>query len=86
MKKLLVLLALLAFLVLSTLAFAQVDTSKPMVTGKGNVAALPGRVLVTNQTKTATPPTAEKPVELTKFEVTGSLLRPAAKSAESAKS
>ncbi len=85
MKKLLVLLALP---VLSTLAFAQVDTSKPMVTGKGNVTAtLPGRVLITNQTqaKTATPPTAEKPVELTKFEVTGSLLRPAAKSAESAK-
>jgi hypothetical protein len=42
-------------------------------------------VLVTNQTKTATPPTAEKPVELTKFEVTGSLLRPAAKPVESAK-
>ena len=83
MKKLLVLLALP---VLSTLAFAQVDTSKPMVTGKGNVAAsLPGRVLITNQTQTTPAPTAEKPVELTKFEVTGSLLRPAAKSAESAK-
>ena len=83
MKKLLVLLALP---VLSALAFAQVDTSKPMVTSKGNVTAtLPGRVLVTNQTKTTTPPTAEKPVELTKFEVTGSLLRPVARSAESAK-
>jgi hypothetical protein len=84
MKKLLVLLALP---VLSTLAFAQVDTSKPMVTGKGNVTAtLPGRVLITNQTqtKTTTPPTAEKPVELTKFEVTGSLLRPAAKPAATA--
>jgi hypothetical protein len=59
MKKLLVLLALP---VLSTLAFAQVDTSKPMVTGKGNVTAtLPGRVLVTNQTKTTPAPTAVAP-------------------------
>ncbi len=78
MKKLLVLLALP---VLSTLTLAQVDPSKPMVTGKGNVAALPGRVLVTNQTKSATTPEADKTVELTKFEVTGSLLRPAAKPA-----
>lgn len=74
MKKLIVLLVLPA---LSTLAFAQVDTSKPMVTGKGNVAALPGRVLVTNQTASA--PEADATVKLTKFEVTGSLLRPAAK-------
>jgi hypothetical protein len=81
MKKLLVLLALP---VLSTLAFAQVDTAKPMVTGKGNVTALPSRVLVTNQTKSATTPTADKPVELMKFEVTGSLLRPAAKPAATA--
>lgn len=81
MKKLLVLLVLP---VLSTLAFAQVDPSKPMVTGKGNVtAALPGRVLVTNQTQTtpAPAPEADKTVQLTKFEVTGSLLRPAVKPA-----
>ena len=80
MKKLIVLLVLPA---LSTLAFAQVDTSKPMVTGKGNVAALPGRVLVTNQTAPA--PEADATVKLTKFEVTGSLLRPAAKPAVPAK-
>ncbi len=82
MKKLLV---LLAFPVLSVLAFAKVDPSQPMVTGKGNVAALPGRVLVTNQTQPAPAPTADKAVELTKFEVTGSLLRLAAKPAAPAR-
>jgi len=79
MKKLL---ALLVVTALAGAAFAKVDPSQPMVTGKGNVAARPGQVMITNQTKTAAEKTDEKkPMELTKFEVTGSLLRPAAKAA-----
>jgi hypothetical protein len=72
MKKHLVLLIGLA---LASTAFASVDPKRPMVTGRGNVDARPGQVIVTNQTK----PKAEEAVTLEKFEVTGSLIRPAAK-------
>ena len=68
MKKLLVSLAGLA---IASAAFAQVDPSRPMVTGRGNVVAQPVKVIVTNQT-------AAKPndaIELQRFVVTGSLLR-----------
>jgi hypothetical protein len=80
MKKLL---TVLVVTVLANAAFAKVDPSQPMVTGRGNVAALPGRVLITNQTKSE--PEADKAVQLTKFEVTGSLLRPTAKATLPAK-
>ena len=80
MKKLLVLLAGLA---LAGAAFASVDPTRPMVTGRGNVDARPGQVIVSNQTK---PKTGENElVTLDKFEVTGSLIRPAAKKAEKPK-
>lgn len=56
-------------------AFASVDPTRPMVTGRGNVSARPAQVIVTNQT---TPAPAAKPsddtVQLDKFQVTGSLL------------
>jgi len=79
MKKLLVLTVLTA---LTGAAFAKVDPSQPMVAGKGNVSARPGQVMITNQTKPAAGKTDEnKPVELMKFEVAGSPLRPAAKAA-----
>ena len=67
MKNLLVTIAGLA---IASAALAQVDPTRPMVTGHGNVNSRPGKVIVTNQT-------AAKPAEtvkLEKFLVTGSLL------------
>jgi hypothetical protein len=46
-----------------------------MVTGRGNVDARPGKVIVTNQTKTD----PKESVTLDKFEVTGSLIKRSAK-------
>lgn len=46
MKKILVLLAVLAT---SATALAQVDPTRPMVTGRGNVSTQPAKVIVTNQ-------------------------------------
>ena len=67
MKNLLVTIAGLA---IASAALAQVDPTRPMVTGHGNVDGRPGKIIVTNQT-------AAKPdeaVKLDKFLVTGSLL------------
>lgn len=58
-------------------ALAQVDPTRPMVTGRGNVSMHPQKLIVTNQTSTA-PATSEAPVKLEKFQVTGSLLPKAA--------
>ena len=63
-------------------AFASVDPTRPMVTGRGNVTARPAQVIVTNQTSTtpATPDKAkaDETISLEKFQVTGSLLPHAA--------
>jgi hypothetical protein len=68
MKKTLVSLAVLA---LASAALAEVNPSRPMMTGHGNVVATqPAKVIVTNQT-------AAKPEEtqtLEAFQVTGSLI------------
>ncbi|HUL54076.1 MAG TPA: hypothetical protein VLT83_11770 [Opitutaceae bacterium] len=67
-------LAIIAALALAGVALAQVDPTRPMVTGHGNVSGRPGRVIPTYQTA--------KPgeVQLERFIVTGSLLKePAAK-------
>jgi hypothetical protein len=74
MKKIL---AIVAGLAIAGAALAQVDTKRPMVTGKGNVDARPGKVMVTNQT--AAP--SDDTIKLEKFVVTGSLLPKAAKPA-----
>jgi hypothetical protein len=84
MKKLL---ATIAGLAMASAALAQVDTSLPMVTGRGNVSTHPQKVIVTNQTATpaATPaaPAAttsdEGALTLEKFVVTGTLMRSAPK-------
>jgi hypothetical protein len=76
------LVALLAVLATSSAALAQVDPTRPMVTGRGNVDARPGKVIVTNQTKTD----AKESVTLDKFEVTGSLIKRDAKPARPPKS
>jgi hypothetical protein len=65
------LLATLAGLTLVSAALAQVNPTRPMVTGHGNVTAQPVKVVITNQT-------ADKPddsVKLEKFVVTGSLIK-----------
>ena len=74
MKKIL---AIVAGLAIAGAALAKVDTTRPMVTGHGNVNARPGKVMVTNQTA-ASP---DETVKLEKFVVTGSLLPKAAKPA-----
>lgn len=76
MKKQLI--ATLAGLAIAGAAFASVDPSRPMVTGRGNVDARPGQLIVTNQTAAKD---KDDPVKLEKFEVTGSLI----KNAKSAK-
>lgn len=79
MKKILVTFAGLA---MAGAALAQVDPTRPMITGRGNVSARPDAVIVTNQTSTTTTTTTttktEEPVQLDKFQVTGSLLPHAA--------
>jgi hypothetical protein len=62
--------AIVAGLAIAGAAFAQVDTKRPMVTGRGNVNGHPGKVIVTNQTD----PKADEAIQLEKFVVTGSLL------------
>lgn len=74
MKKLIVSLAGLA---LASAAFAEVNPTRPMMTGRGNVSLRPAQVIVTNQTAHAAKP--EETVALEKFQVTGSLLRKPAK-------
>lgn len=67
-------------------AFAQVDPTRPMITGRGNVSARPEQVIVTNQTNPATPAKpADDTVQLEKFQVTGSLLPHAATAAPAPK-
>ena len=68
MKKIL---AIIAGLALAGAAFAEVNPTRPMVTGHGNVSGRPGKVIQTNQTATTAPET----VKLDKFVVTGSLMK-----------
>ena len=67
MNKLLVTIAGLA---ITSAALAQVDPTRPMVTGHGNVNNRPDKVIVANQTA----PKADETQKLEKFIVTGSLL------------
>ena len=71
MKKLIVTIAVLA---MAGAAMAQVNPTRPMVTGHGNVNDRPGKVIVTNQTDAKT----DDVQKLDKFLVTGSLLPKAA--------
>jgi hypothetical protein len=66
-------------------AFASVDPTRPMLTGRGNVTARPAQVIVTNQTSPATPAKPDDTVQLDKFQVTGSLLPHAATAAPAPK-
>jgi hypothetical protein len=70
------LISTIAGLALASAAMAQVDTTRPMVTGHGNVSLHPQKVIVTNQTAAAP---QDETVALEKFVVTGSLIhvRPA---------
>jgi len=72
MKKLFVTIAGLA---LAGAALAQVNPTRPMVTGRGNVNSRPGTIIVTNQTAAKSAET----VKLENFVVTGSLLPKPAK-------
>ena len=72
MKNILVLIAGLA---VAGAALAQVDPSRPMITGRGNVSVQPAKVIITNQTGAK----SEEMVKLEKFVVTGSLLPAPAK-------
>ncbi len=63
---------ILLTMALPAAAFAQVNPAQPMVTGRGNVGVRPAHVLIANQT--AKP---DDSVQLDKFVVTGSLLKPA---------
>jgi hypothetical protein len=69
----------LAGLAMAGAAFAQVDTTRPMVTGHGNVGAHPQRVVVTNQTATGA---NDQTLTLEKFVVTGSLIQKPANTAK----
>ena len=62
---------LIAVLLLPAAAFAQVDPTRPMLTGHGNVEARPQRLIVANQTAAKSGDT----VKLEKVVVTGSLIR-----------
>jgi hypothetical protein len=78
-KNMKTLLVIFAGLAMAGAAFAQVDPTRPMVTGRGNVSARPDQVIVTNQTTPAAPTTkTEDTVQLEKFQVTGSLMPHAA--------
>ncbi len=68
-------LVLLTASLATTVAMAAVDPTKPMVTGRGNVAVQPTKVIVTNQTA------KEDTVVLENFTVTGSLIRSLPKAA-----
>jgi len=82
MKKLIVIIAGLA---LASAAAAQVDPTRPMLTGRGNVNARPVNLIVTNETPanapiatttttTTTTAKSDDTVEMSRFQVTGSLL------------
>ena len=75
------LLVLIAGLAVAGAALAQVDPTRPMVTGHGNVTVHPQKVIVTNQTATpsqAAASTTDQALVLEKYVVTGSLIhRPA---------
>ena len=79
------LLVTFAGLAMAGAAFAQVDPTRPMITGRGNVSARPAQVIVTNQTNPATPAKSDDTVQLDKFQVTGSLLPRAATAAPAPK-
>ncbi len=70
----------LAGLATAGAAFAAVDPTRAMVTGRGNVSTQPAPLIVTNQTSPtpATPAKADDTISLEKFQVTGSLLPHAA--------
>ena len=65
--------AIIAGLALAGAAFASVDPTRPMVTGRGNVDARPGKAIVTNATDKNQ--AADDTTKLEKFEVTGSLMK-----------
>jgi hypothetical protein len=76
MKKLI---ATIAGLAMAGAALAQVDTTLPMLTGRGNADGRPGKAIVTHQTAPApagqtTPAPADQATQLEKFVVTGSLI------------
>jgi ribosomal protein L21 len=62
--------AFLAGLALAGAAVAEVNPTRPMLTGRGNVAVSRGQVIVTNQTASA----ADDTIKLDNLVVTGSLL------------
>jgi len=70
MKKNIVIFAGLA---IASAAFAQVNPTRPMVTGRGNVDVRPARTIKTNQTATAAP--ADETIALDKLVVTGSIMK-----------
>jgi hypothetical protein len=74
MKELLITLAVLAC---AGAAFAQVNPTRPMMTGRGNVEARPARVIKTNATDATEAATAaaDAAVQFEKFVVTGSLMK-----------
>jgi hypothetical protein len=74
-----------AGLAMAGAALAQVDPTRPMITGRGNVSARPAQVIVTNQTNPAAPAKPDDTVQLDKFQVTGSLLPHAATAAPAPK-
>jgi hypothetical protein len=70
MKRVLILIAALA---LSAAAFARIDPTRPMLTGRGNIDARPQRAIVANQVAGEL---GDDVVVLDKLVVTGSLIRP----------
>jgi hypothetical protein len=64
-------LATIAALALAGAALAQVDPTRPMVTGRGNVSGRPGRIIATSQTAAK----SSDEVQLQRFIVTGSLMK-----------
>jgi hypothetical protein len=66
------LIAMIAGLALASAALAEVNPTRPMLTGHGNVSVRPAKVIVTNQTA---PAAANQDVTLDKITVTGSLMK-----------
>jgi hypothetical protein len=62
--------ALLAGLALASAALAEVNPTRPMLTGRGNVSVAPAQLIVTNQTAAK----SDDALKLDRFVVTGSLL------------
>lgn len=61
----------IAGIILAGAVLAQVDPTRPMMTGRGNVAARPQKAITTNQTATNS---KDQPLVLEKLVVTGSLI------------